>query len=33
MKNKLNEKIIKQFVGLRVKTYSYLMDVILFNKC
>ena len=32
MKNKLNEKFIKQFVGLRVKTYSYLMGVILFNK-
>ena len=26
MKDELNEKIITQFVALRPKTYSYLMD-------
>ena len=26
MKDKLDEKIITKFVGLRAKTYSYLID-------
>ena len=26
MKDELGEKIVKKFVGLRAKTYSYLID-------
>ena len=26
MKNELGEKIVTKFVGLRAKTYSYLID-------